>query len=113
MPENNGMPTADELNMLLLAIAEFGDEVQELRQDRNDLLAGAVAAFLDIHRSLVAKGLDTKNDAIARLEAQRDWLKLYTPKTACAATLDCLIASLASDKWDVAKFMRETTMGNA
>ena len=113
MPENNGMPTADELKMLLLAIAEFGDQVQELRQDRNDLLVGAVAAFLDIHRSLVGKGPDSKSDAITSLETQRDWLKRYAPKTACATMLDCLIASLASDTLDVAKFMRETTMGSA
>ena len=107
------MPTADELKMLLLAIADFGDQVQELRQDRNDLLVGAVAAFVDIHRSLVGNGLGTKNDAIASLETQRDWLKLYAPKTACATMLDYLIASLASDNLDVAKFMREPTMGNA
>jgi hypothetical protein len=107
MPENHGMPTADEMKMLLLAIAEFGDQVQELRQDRNDLLVGAVAAFLDIHRSLAGKDIDSKNDAIASLEAQRDWLKLYAPKTAGATMLDYLIASLVSDKFDAAELMHD------
>ena len=107
------MPTADEMKMLILAVTELDNQVEQLRQDRNDLLVGATSAFLDIHRLLVGKGLDTKSDAIARLETQRDWLKLYAPKTAGATMLDFLIASLASDKLDAAGWMREPTMGNA
>jgi hypothetical protein len=97
VPENNEMPTADEMKNLSIAIAEYGKQIQEQRQDRNDLAVGAVAAFLDIHRILGGKALDRKSDAITRLEVQRDWLKRYAPKTAGAAMLEYLIASLVSE----------------
>ena len=45
--------------MLLSGVGELGKQVQELLQDRDDLLVGAVAAFLDFHRLRVDKGLET------------------------------------------------------
>ncbi len=95
---------------LLLATAK---DMVGLFQDRDDLLVGLVAALLDVYRTLIAAGIDTKDSALVRLAAQREQITSVIPGATGVKSLQWLIGSLETGKLDAAKLYREPTAGTA
>lgn len=88
-------------------------EMQGLFRDRDDMLIGITAAILDLYRALFAAGLDKKDPALTRLQAQHEELRQVLPGELGCKALKWLIDSLESNKLDAAKLLRETPAGSA
>lgn len=95
------------------AFMKLVENVEELGRNRDDMLIGIVAALLDLYRSSIERGDQTKDDAVARLTAQKDWLAKEIQGQVGALFLEFLIATLRADKLDAAKWLRQPTVGSA
>ena len=101
--------TDNERNLLLAA----ADGVAELSRNRDDMIVGIAAAILDLHRLLIQSGHQTKQAALDRLTVQKDELVRVSPNQMGAAFLQSLIATLADDKLDAARWLRLPPAGTA
>jgi len=88
-------------------------DVLNLFQDRNDLLVGITAALLDLYRTLIFAGSDSKDAALLRLRAQRTQIIGAIPNGVGSISLQWLIDSLETGKLDAAKLIREPSAGTA
>jgi hypothetical protein len=100
----------NEERQLLVAL---GDEIIELKQSRSDMVIGITAALLDLYRISIQKGEQTKDDAVARLTAQKEWLAKEVQGKVGAEFLEFLIATLVTGKLDAAAWLRQRPAGSA
>jgi hypothetical protein len=88
-------------------LAKVGGGIVELGRTRDDMIVSVTAAILDLHRLLIQRGQQTKQDAINRLMVQKDLLVANSPGQKGAAYLQSLIETLADDELDAAKLLRD------
>lgn len=91
----------DEERKLFSALSR---EIITLFADRNDLL--------DLYRTLIAAGLDTKENAALRLRTQIDQLNTSV-NGAGTRSLTWIADSLETEKLDAAKLLRDPVSGSA
>lgn len=96
-----------------LLLIETVKEVRQLFGDRDDMVIGVTAAFLDLYRVLFAAGLDMKELALARLQTQHDEINRLIPSGNAARYLSALIEALETDRLNAAKLMRTPAAGSA
>lgn len=88
-------------------------QVVELSGNRNDMLIAFAAAILDLYRLLFDAGIDTKADALTRLNAQYDPIVQTIPGGCGSVALKWTIDSLESGKLDAATLLRAPPAGSA
>jgi len=101
------MTTADKL------LRELAEANISLHQDRDDMVVGITASLLDLYRISIENGHQTKEEAVARLTAQKRWLEKEISGQVGAKFLSFLIGTLANDKLDAASWMRTPPAGSA
>jgi hypothetical protein len=97
----------------VLLLSATGQKVLQLFGDRDDLVVGITAVFLDLYRVMFTAGFDSKNAALSRLKAQYADLEGQIPGGRVSKYLDALIAALEADRLDAAKLLREPVVGSA
>lgn len=85
----------------------------QLFQDRDDMLVGITAALLDLYRVGFQHGQQTKEEALARLQMQSDFLEKNEPRHRGVLFLNALIVALRDEKLDASKLLREPPAGSA
>lgn len=100
----------NEERQLLVAL---GDEIIELKNSRTDMVIGITAVLLDLYRTSIQASEQTKEDAVARLTTQRDWLAKEVKSKVGAEFLEFVIETLTNDKLDAAAWLRQRPAGRA
>src|SRR5271169_3215396 len=82
--------TQDEQDLLQAT----SEAIMQLARDRDDMLAGFTAVILDLYRVEFQEGRQAKEEALFRLQIQRDFLARHSPHRKGVRFLDALIQSV-------------------
>ena len=82
--------TEDEQKLLRTA----SEAIMQLIRDRDDMVAGLTAVFLDLYRVEFQEGRQAKAEALLRLQIQRDRLARHSARQIGAMFLDSLIQTV-------------------
>ena len=91
---------------------ELVEAVMQLFSDRNDMVVGIVATFIDIYKNQMQMTGRHQAHIIASLQLQLDHCAKY-PHEYGTKFLGALIQALKEDKLDAAKLLREAPAGTA
>jgi hypothetical protein len=91
--------TEDEQKLLRTA----SEAIMQLIRDRDDMVAGLTAVFLDLYRVEFQEGRQEKADALLRLQIQRDRLAQHSARQIGLMLLDSLIQSVEKSRVQPAK----------
>jgi hypothetical protein len=82
--------TEDERKLLRTA----SEAILQLVRDRDDMVAGLTAVFLDLYRVEFQEGRQAKAEALLRLQIQRDRLAQHSARQVGVKFLDSLIQTV-------------------
>jgi hypothetical protein len=91
--------TEDEQKLLRTA----SEAIMQLIRDRDDMVAGLTAVFLDLYRVEFQEGRQAKAEALLRLQIQRDRLARHSARQIGAMFLDSLIQTVEKTELQPAK----------
>jgi hypothetical protein len=97
---------------LSAGLAEIAEHSLELTRNRNDMMLGIVSVLADLYRLSFERGEQTKEEAIARLTAQKCFLDEHAGGVG-SQFLAYLIATLETGQLDAAAWLRKPPAGSA
>ena len=91
--------TEDEQKLLRTA----SEAILQLVRDRDDMVAGLTATFLDLYQVKFQEGRQSKAEVLFRLQIQRDRLAQRSARQNGVKFLDALIRTVEKDQFQLAK----------